>query len=192
MNKLTLTFEVDDDLTSERVAEYRAAVIRALECVDEGDTTLDYCPLTYKLLHDVNNDNVLVGQGCAQFNPHQTYTKPDGTIFDTFGPVKTEENFEICLALFLSAAQDKIDTYMVASFPNLEVPQLVLDRNRKYIRVVKDRDGDKSVYCFINTENGDILKGSWKAPVKNGVRGNLYSGDHGADRVNHHGCIYLR
>jgi hypothetical protein len=187
LNKLTFTFEVDDDdLTSERIAEYRAAVIRALECVDEGDTTLDYCPLTYKLLHDVNETPEDKGFG--------QYIKPDGTIFDAHGPVNSVENFELCLALFLSAAQDKIDVYYAASWPNMKSPTLVLDRNRKYIRVVKDdaTGGGKSVYCFINTENGDILKGSWKAPVKKGVRGNIYSGDHGADRVNHHGCIYLR
>lgn len=31
----------------------------------------------------------------------------------------------------------------------------------------------KSVYCFVDLTNGDLLKGSWKAPVANGVRGNL-------------------
>jgi hypothetical protein len=187
LNKLTLTFEVnDDDLTSERIAEYRAAVIRALECVDEGDTTLDYCPLTYKLLHDVNE--------IPEDNSFGQYIKPDGTIFDAHGPVNTEENFEICLALFLSAAQDKINVYFVTNFAGLAAPTLVLDRNRKYVRVVKEDaiGSGRSVYCFINTENGDILKGSWKAPVKKGVRGNIFSGDHGVDRVNHHGCIYLR
>ena len=186
LNKLTLTFEVnDDDLTSERIAEYRAAVIRALECVEEGDTTLDYCPLTYKLLNDVND---------ARPDPDQTFTKPDGTIFNAHGPVNTEENFEVCLALFLSAAQDKINVYFVTNFAGLAAPTLVLDRNRKYVRVVKEdaMGSGRSVYCFINTENGDILKGSWKAPVKKGVRGNIFSGDHGVDRVNHHGCIYLR
>jgi hypothetical protein len=31
----------------------------------------------------------------------------------------------------------------------------------------------RSVYCFVDLTNGDLLKGSWKAPVKNGVRSNL-------------------
>jgi hypothetical protein len=103
-----------------------------------------------------------------------------------------EENFEHCLGLFVEMAQGKIDAYYAASFPNNEVPALTLQRNKKYIRVVKERTNDSSVYCFIDTTNGDILKGSWKAPVKNGVRGSIYAGDHGADRVTHHGCAYLR
>jgi hypothetical protein len=30
-----------------------------------------------------------------------------------------------------------------------------------------------SVYCFFNHQNGDLLKGSWAAPVNKGVRGNV-------------------
>ena len=191
LNKLTLTFEVNDDLTSERIAEYRAAVIHALESVAEVECSsidsngVDHWKTTRKLLNDVND---------ARPDPDQTFTKPDGTIFNAHGPVNTEENFEVCLALFLLAAQDKINVYFVTNFAGLAAPTLVLDRNRKYVRVVKEdaMGGGRSVYCFIDTTNGDILKGSWKAPVKNGVRGNIFSGDHGADRVNHHGCIYLR
>jgi hypothetical protein len=35
----------------------------------------------------------------------------------------------------------------------------------------------KSVYCFFDHTTGDLLKGSWKAPVANGVRGNLSDPD---------------
>lgn len=58
---LTLTFEVDDDLTSERAAEYRAAVIHALSCVQDGDAPsrgdgdVEHYPLVCKLLNDVND-----------------------------------------------------------------------------------------------------------------------------------------
>lgn len=185
LNKLTLTFEVNDDLTSERIAEYRDAVIFALHSAQtQTKLSLFHESLTHKLLNDVNE----------RPDPDQTFAKPDGTIFDAHGPVNTEENFEVCLALFLSMAQDKIDTYMATSFPSNPVAKLELDRNRRYIRVVKgdSMGGGRSVYCFIDKTNGNILKGSWKSPVKNGVRGNIYSGDHGADRVNHHGCEYLR
>ena len=95
--------------------------------------------------------------------------------------------------VLVTTAQEKINDYMQASFPNLPVAQIELDRNRKYIRVVKaEQNHGRSVYCFIDKTNGNILKGSWQSPVKNGVRGNIYSGDHGADRVTHHGCAYLR
>lgn len=48
-----------------------------------------------------------------------------------------------------------------------------------------------SVYCFVDIENGDLLKGSWKAPVKNGVRGNLFDPDV-ISKFNEHGPKYLR
>jgi hypothetical protein len=52
--------------------------------------------------------------------------------------------------------------------------------------------GQTTVHSFVNMENGDILKGSWKAPVKNGVRGNINADDVGADRINEYGPIYLK
>ena len=38
----------------------------------------------------------------------------------------------------------------------------------------------------------DILKGGWNAPVKNGVRGNIFSDDLGASVVTEHGPMYLK
>ena len=51
--------------------------------------------------------------------------------------------------------------------------------------------GQTTVHTFVNMENGDILKGSWKAPVKNGVRGNINADDVGASCINEYGPIYL-
>jgi hypothetical protein len=47
-----------------------------------------------------------------------------------------------------------------------------------------------SVYCFVDLTNGDILKGSWKAPVAKGVRGNLNDKDI-LSKVTPHGTAYL-
>jgi len=62
MKTLTLTFRVDDDLTSERAAEYRWAVIRALQLAS-GHTDGDYPPFTdeqkglaIKMLDDWDKD----------------------------------------------------------------------------------------------------------------------------------------
>jgi hypothetical protein len=48
-----------------------------------------------------------------------------------------------------------------------------------------------SVYCFFDFTNGDLLKGTWKAPVANGVRGNL-SDPNVLDKFTQHGPAYLR
>jgi len=46
------------------------------------------------------------------------------------------------------------------------------------------------VYCFYDLTNGDLLKGTWKAPVANGVRGNV-SEANVLDKFNWHGPKYL-
>ena len=49
----------------------------------------------------------------------------------------------------------------------------------------------RSVYCFYDMSNGNLLKGSWKAPVANGVRGNVKEIDV-LDKFTEHGPKYLR
>ena len=73
----------------------------------------------------------------------------------------------------------------------------VIKKDRQWVDqdVMKEmelRDYGTSVHSFVDLNNGDILKGSWKAPVKNGVRGNIFAEDIGADRVNEHGPAYLK
>jgi len=57
--------------------------------------------------------------------------------------------------------------------------------NTKYIKVISDKHGSKSVCCFVvNTENdkkfrfGDILKpAGWRGPTRNFARGNILEND---------------
>ena len=49
----------------------------------------------------------------------------------------------------------------------------------------------ESVYCFYDHTNGDLLKGSWKAPVANGVRGNVKD-PNVLTKFDWHGPKYLR
>jgi hypothetical protein len=48
-----------------------------------------------------------------------------------------------------------------------------------------------SVYCFLDIATGDLHKGNWKAPVKNGKRGNVNDPDV-LNRFTEHGPAYLR
>ena len=63
---------------------------------------------------------------------------------------------------------------------------------KKYARVINHEIASSMVHSFVNMENGDILKGGAKGPVKNGVRGNIFADDLGADRVSSYGPHYLR
>jgi hypothetical protein len=48
-----------------------------------------------------------------------------------------------------------------------------------------------SVYCFCDLVTGDLLKGTWKAPVANGIRGNL-TDPNVLTKFSEHGPKYLR
>ena len=97
---------------------------------------------------------------------------------------------------YVAMVQKKGNRYFeILEYTFASPPDITVDYGKKYARVVKvdQLNGGRSVHTFVNMLTGDILKsGSWKAPQKNGVRGNIFAEDVGADRVNEHGAIYLR
>jgi len=107
---------------------------------------------------------------------------------------------------YVDVVQTMNDNYWkVMNYTFGPAPEVDVIFGNKYAKVVtkgrhyKDRDeskevvyGQTTVHSYVNMENGDILKGNWKAPVKNGVRGNINSDDVGADRINEYGPIYLK
>lgn len=72
---------------------------------------------------------------------------------------------------------------------------------KKYVRVIAgditeespDELSHKSVYCFVNMENGDILKpAGWAGPAKH-ARGNIYDPEDKLRKCcGRHGVAYLR
>ena len=105
------------------------------------------------------------------------------------------DNGKSRLEKYVEMVQGKIDTYWkVMEFTFSDPPHVTVDVGRRYARVVKNDElnGGQSVHTFVDLDNGNILKGNWKAPVKNGVRGNIFDTDVGASVVNDHGAIYLR
>ena len=106
-------------------------------------------------------------------------------------------DFNQALELFVNGAQAIIDKDYNSN--DMFNRKLSIDpKGRKYKRiVVKDHDSDGkelnfsgSVFCFINSENGDVLKAAgWSAPAK-GARSNIYNDVNGVDGVNQYGANY--
>lgn len=108
--------------------------------------------------------------------------------------------FDMALNKFIQEAQALVDERWqrdgYADAPHMQILKATIaidnPNSKRYIRIVKQEiRGNRSVYCFIDKTNGDVLKGSWKAPVKNGVRGNIFKGQ-AADYMDWHGPKYLR
>lgn len=62
---------------------------------------------------------------------------------------------------------------------NLTPPRFLPEYGKKYARIVEEQTygSGRHVYCFIDLENGNILKAAgWKAPAK-GARGSIWHDD---------------
>ena len=103
---------------------------------------------------------------------------------------------QVRLEQYMEMVQEKINDYWARMEYTFAPPNNVtVDMGRKYARIVSNdgNGGQRTVHTFVNLWNGDILKsGGWAAPQKNGVRGNIFADDLGADRINEYGANYLR
>lgn len=104
-------------------------------------------------------------------------------------------NFEVVFAKYLAGVTELVNAHYAERYVD-QTPSVEYETGPKYVRVFK-RDpakygGSRSVHSFVDRQTGNILKGSWKSPVKNGVRGNIFDEDLGLSKVSHHGPKYLR
>lgn len=94
--------------------------------------------------------------------------------FSATGSPDAREDVVTAARLFAAFCQERGAEQHSARFPTLEPPTFELDTTgRRYLRIVME-SGQRSVHCFIDATNGDILKAAtWKAPAKD-ARGNLF------------------
>jgi hypothetical protein len=102
---------------------------------------------------------------------------------------------------FIRGVNKKINDYWVRNNFTFNEPPLVMVDNvgKRYAKLAVCKKNPpftgplvaESVYCFYDIANGDLLKGTWKAPVANGVRGNVKESNV-LDKFTEHGPKYLR
>ena len=89
---------------------------------------------------------------------------------------------------WINGAQQIINNHYAKDLQPLVAPILTIEPGRKYLRIINKG----SVYAFINTENGDVLKAaSWKVPAKH-ARGNIFDANNGLSGLGPYGPAYLR
>jgi hypothetical protein len=98
------------------------------------------------------------------------------------------------LANFVKLAQAVVDSHMAAHCPNNTRKVLSVEPGRRYARIVIQSEGDlysRSVYCFVDMTNGNVLKSeSWKKPAK-GPRGSIFASNP-VEGVGPYGAAYLK
>lgn len=106
------------------------------------------------------------------------------------------ESFRVNVEKMMNENSDKMWGEKGLSRPNTHV--VTLEVGPKYVRVVRQEKrldtGEihaRSVYCFVQKDNGDILKAaSWKAPAKH-ARGSIFNADN-LQGCGPYGVQYLR
>lgn len=97
---------------------------------------------------------------------------------------------------FVARCQAKCDKRTREDYPDswdLQRHVLTVDPNgKRYIRIVVQRGMQRSVYCFVERETGNVLKADgWKRPAKH-ARGNIRDSKQGMGGVTQYGGVYLR
>lgn len=102
------------------------------------------------------------------------------------------QDFDTALNTFLDGIRAKLAAHFAKHFPSSTPPMIEISKGRRYIRVIKNDVVSRSVHCFVDTTNGDVLKADgWKTPAKH-ARGNIFNDNNGLDGVSVWGATYLR
>tara|TARA_Y100000034_G_C6797987_1_gene357804 strand:+ start:286 stop:633 length:348 start_codon:yes stop_codon:yes gene_type:complete len=100
---------------------------------------------------------------------------------------------------FVARCQVIIDEYMEINF-DTQFKTLSVKKGKRYYKIVaasgmkvhRDTIKPGSVWAFVDSTNGDILKpASWAAPAKH-ARGNLFDSADGMAMIGPYGPAYLR
>lgn len=106
-------------------------------------------------------------------------------------PGKLTPQFQAALNNFVAGAKALIEDHYRANYRGLPVPVIEVEAMRRYVRIWKTGNQQKTVYCFVQIDNGDVLKAeSWRKPAMH-KRSSIYDADFGMSGVTWHGGKYL-
>jgi len=102
-------------------------------------------------------------------------------------------DFEKRLEVFVNGCNKLAQDYTGTNYPNIDLPKIVIQKGgRKYVKLIRKSNGSESVHCFVNKENGDVLKAaSFNTPAKH-ARGNIFNEDNGLNCMGPYGAAYLK
>lgn len=92
-----------------------------------------------------------------------------------------------------SSIERKVNDHYGTGRKDREWIKFEVSYGAKNAKIIRSDRGQRSVYCFVDRETGDILKAaSWRAPAKH-ARGNIKDPDGGwGTAVGPYGAAYLK
>ena len=100
-------------------------------------------------------------------------------------------DFDTALIAFANTLEKMLRDHHQANGNAFAPLSVVIQHGPKYVRIVREEGSSRSAYCFINKENGDILKpAGFKGPAKH-ARGNIYN-ENPIAGCGPYGVAYLR
>lgn len=94
---------------------------------------------------------------------HKRYIDPDTT-----DPTE-------CMDLMLLMLKAASDLHMATNYPMLPQCTFGYDLGRRYAKFWKDNGTQRAICFFVDRKTGEVWKGSWHQPVRNFVRGNIFT-----------------
>lgn len=105
----------------------------------------------------------------------------------------TQDNFDRALQNFVDYCQMLVDeaNAKMSTGSYQHRATISTEPGRRYVRLVRTNEsGGRSVHCFVDKTNGNVLKAAgWKAPAKH-ARGNIFGKFEGS--MSEYGAVYLR
>jgi len=110
----------------------------------------------------------------------------------TEAPFNSMANVEQRAKKFLDGLHKISEKSRKQNAPNVEPSKFEITKGKKYWKVVRIDYGSKSVYAFIDPQDGNIYKpAGWTQPAKH-ARSNLFDDDYGLSAAGPYGMAYLR
>lgn len=109
---------------------------------------------------------------------------------------KKSETEKIVLDDFLKALNEALFKMDSTSYPSLTVDgpyrTITAKPGRKYIKLVSESSGSKSVFCFLDFDGNIYKAASWSAPAKH-VRGSLFDDNYSIGKgLGMYGAAYIK
>jgi hypothetical protein len=107
--------------------------------------------------------------------------------------MKATQGVIVRLNEFVKNLSTELENYYSEQFTYVKAPSIEVSEGPKFFKIISFDSSSRSVFCFIDKANGNILKASsWNAPAKH-PRGSIFEKNYGwGTALNAYGAVYMQ